>query len=458
VSGRLSIVLHTHMPYVEGFGTWPFGEEWLWEAMATSYLPLLDVLDAHPGRITVSLTPVLCDQLEADGVPERFRAFLREIRPETHRRDIAAAEDPGVARELERSAALYARAGERFGARGGDLVGAFAPHVSWTSSATHAVLPLLVTSAGARLQLGAGIAAHRERFGHWDGGFWLPECGHAPWLDPLLEEAGVHAVCLDLTDVLGHGSPAHLQPLRSAAGPLLVPIDRALMDRVWHADGYPSAAAYRNTRHHTEYRHTPWAVDGTPYDPARGAEQADTHARDFAASAARRLEGGGLAVCAFDTELLGHFWHEGVDWLAATIEACDAAGVELLPLDAALAGVEAGAAPAALPDTSWGEPRDLATWSAPPAGELAWLAREAELRVLATNTHPGPRALRELMALQASDWAFGVSRETAGSYSRERALGHAAELERALADPAGIGPRLRNLAPSLDLSNRPLQG
>ena len=49
VSGRLSIVLHTHMPYVEGFGTWPFGEEWLWEAMATSYLPLLDVLDAHPG-------------------------------------------------------------------------------------------------------------------------------------------------------------------------------------------------------------------------------------------------------------------------------------------------------------------------------------------------------------------------------------------------------------------------
>ena len=40
----LSIVLHTHMPYVEGFGTWPFGEEWLWEAMATSYLPLAAVV------------------------------------------------------------------------------------------------------------------------------------------------------------------------------------------------------------------------------------------------------------------------------------------------------------------------------------------------------------------------------------------------------------------------------
>ena len=59
----LAIVLHTHMPYVEGFGTWPFGEEWLWEAMATCYLPLLDVLEGAP--VTVSLTPVLSDQLAA---------------------------------------------------------------------------------------------------------------------------------------------------------------------------------------------------------------------------------------------------------------------------------------------------------------------------------------------------------------------------------------------------------
>ena len=60
------------MPYVEGYGSWPFGEEWLWEAMATSYLPLLDVLDEAP-ELTLSLTPVLCDQLEAPGVGERFR-------------------------------------------------------------------------------------------------------------------------------------------------------------------------------------------------------------------------------------------------------------------------------------------------------------------------------------------------------------------------------------------------
>ena len=149
---RLAIVLHTHMPYVEGFGTWPFGEEWLWEAIATSYLPLLDVLDEHPGRVTVSLTPVLCDQLEAPGALARCLAFLRDVRPESHRLDIEAEDDPAVAAVLERSAAAYSAAADALERRG-DLVAGFAPHAAWTSAATHAVLPLLATSTGVRLSV-----------------------------------------------------------------------------------------------------------------------------------------------------------------------------------------------------------------------------------------------------------------------------------------------------------------
>ena len=44
--GDLAIVLHSHMPYVEGFGTYPFGEEWLFDAVVRSYLPVLEVADA----------------------------------------------------------------------------------------------------------------------------------------------------------------------------------------------------------------------------------------------------------------------------------------------------------------------------------------------------------------------------------------------------------------------------
>jgi 1,4-alpha-glucan branching enzyme len=426
------------MPYVEGHGTWPFGEEWLWEAMATSYLPLLDVLDAAP-ELTLSLTPVLCDQLAAPGVDERFLAFLREVRAETHRRDIADA-DAVVGAQLERSAAHYATAAERFAALDAGLLGALAPHAAWTSSATHAVLPLLATDPGVRLQVRTGVESHRARFERrrpWRGGFWSPECAHGPWLDPLLEQEGVHATCVDLTDVLGRGSADQLRPLRSPAGPLLVPVDREVVELVWHRDGYPAAAAYRDSHAKTTYEHRPWRNDGAVYDPGAAREQARADAAAFVERVRRRIAGGGLCVFAIDTELLGHWWHEGIDWLRFVVEACRERGVPLVHLDDAVAEVTPVPAPAELPVTTWGEGRDLSTWTAPSVADMAWTARAAELGAVAGARDLRPEAVRELLALQASDWAFVVSQDQAPPYGRERAAGHAA----ALAAGGGDGPR-----------------
>ncbi|HEX8105333.1 MAG TPA: 1,4-alpha-glucan branching protein domain-containing protein [Solirubrobacteraceae bacterium] len=442
--GTLAFVLHTHMPYVEGFGTWPFGEEWLWEAVATSYLPLLDVLDRRPGRVTLSVTPVLADQLEAPGALARCEAFLREIRPESHRRDVAGATDVRVATALEHSAAAYAGVADAVAGVGERLL----RHGTWTSAATHPVLPLLATDAGIRRQLATGIAGHRARTGGWAGGLWLPECAHAPWLDPLLEEAGVRTTCVELTDVFGEGAPEHLRPLRTAAGPLLVPIDRAVIDLVWGMAGYPSGADYRDTRRLTEHRHQAWAVGGEPYDPARAAARARADAGDFVTRAAERVRDGGLCVCALDTELLGHWWHEGPLWLEAVLERAEDAGLRVVPLDEAAAEAEAVAAPAGgLPVTTWGTPRDLSTWSGPAARGLVWRQRAAELR-LARADAPPPRAVRELLAVQASDWAFLLTRELAGEYPVERVEGHLRALDAALAGEVAE-PDLHNLAPVL---------
>lgn len=442
--GELALVLHTHMPYVEGYGTWPFGEEWLWEAIATCYLPLLELLGSHGAPLTLSLTPVLCDQLAAPGVPERFTRFLREVRRETHAIDIAGCREGGkdaYAAELERASGDYERALTQYEALGGDLVGALAPHASWTSSATHAVLPLVATDAGVRLQLEHGIAAHRARFGEWAGGFWLPECAHAPWLDPLLEEAGVHATCVDLTDVLGYGAPEQLVPIASEDGPLLVPIDRATMELVWSDGGYPAHPAYRDYHAFTVHHHRVWRNDGGTYDHEAALAQARAHAVDFVTRTIARLDAGAaalgrpaLAVCALDTELLGHWWYEGIPWLAAVIEEADRQGLALAPLDEALHRHEPVAPPAGgLPTTTWGTPRDLSTWDGPPVADLAWQARAAELRALLdVHPRPSPTALRELLLLQSSDWAFQVTRDLAGSYPRERAAGHCAALDAAL--------------------------
>ena len=433
-----------------GFGTWPFGEEWLWEAIATSYLPLLDVLGRAP--ITLSLTPVLCDQLEAPETTERCVRFLSEVRAETHRLDVEAFREAGehvLADELERSAREYAAAAERLEGLEGGLLSALGEHVTWTSAATHPVLPLLASDTCLALQIQTGVASHRRRFGEWAGGFWLPECAHAPWLDELLEEAGVRSSCVELTALFGSGDPRNLQPLRTDAGTVLWPIDRETISLVWSEHGYPASPAYRNYYGLTSHHHRAWRNDGVPYDPeAIGALIAD-HARDFVGHVRERVAEGGVCVCALDTELLGHWWYEGVRWLTEVIEEAARQGVAMTMLDDALERHEPVPAPPNLDVTSWGEGGDLRTWSGPGVADIAWRARSAELGALALGRRPEDRALRELLALQASDWAFLASRGTAGDYPRERVHGHAEALAAALDSGSELEPALRSLAPDL---------
>ncbi len=453
--GVVSLVLHTHMPYVEGFGTWPFGEEWLWEAVATSYLPILDLLDAG-APLTLSLTPVVCDQLADPAALDRCAAFLRDVRPASHRLDVDAFNEVGAsaeAAELERAAGQYADALARLEAARGDdgLLARLAPHAAWTSSATHAILPLLATDAGVRLQVETGVASHRARFGDgWRGGFWLPECAHEPWVDVFLEEAGVHATCVELTEAFGPGDARHLQPLRSTAGPLLVPIDRVLIDLVWGPGGYPSHGAYRDEHHRTSRDHRPWANDGSVYDAERALAQARTDARAFAERCAERVRDGGLCTLAFDTELFGHHWHEGPAFLAAFVAACADLGLPLVPLDDALADAPAAPWPQGLDAaTSWGQPPTLWTWSGPQVADMVGAQRDGELRVVARGSDVPERAVRELLALQASDWPFLETRALAGPYARERFAGHLRELDAALAGTGAPDPAVRSLAPML---------
>jgi 1,4-alpha-glucan branching enzyme len=462
--GELAIVLHTHMPYVEGFGTWPFGEEWLWEAAAASYVPLLRLLDElgeeqARAKLTLSLTPVLCDQLEAPGASERCVTFLRTVRAETHALEIEEFErrgESGVVHELQRSAAEYASAAdtlERLQDSGG-LTQAFAPYASWTSSATHAILPLLALHESIELQLRVGIESHRHRFGEWGGGFWLPECAHAPWLHSALVEAGVHVTCVEFTNLLGRGHQDNLRPHQPDDGPTLVPIDRAIIDLVWGDQGYPARAAYRDSHRRTQYQCQVWANDGSVYDAARARRQADEDAREFVRAVHERLQSGGLCVCALDTELLGHWWYEGPQWLGAVINEAERQGLTLTALGAeALARhppTEAGSIDFAAP-SSWGAAGDLRTWSAPAVADIVWQARGAELNTFREHAQmPSSRALRELLALQSSDWAFLAHRDWAADYPRQRASGHAAQLARALKGETEE-PHVRNLAPYLEL-------
>jgi 1,4-alpha-glucan branching enzyme len=454
------------MPYVEGFGTWPFGEEWLFEAVASSYVPVLSVVQDAP--ITISVTPVLADQLEAiraGDAGERYGRFVRELRALVHAEDAKELDQAGeteLAAELRRAAGDY----ERADAFGRDLPAAFAGlrHAElWTSAATHAVLPLLATRVGVALQVEAGIESHAERFGNWRGGFWLPECAFRPGLDHDLSEFGVHVFCVDQTDHFGRGSLDNLEPVRTREGAIAVPIDWETICLVWDMDdGYPTAPVYRDYHRKTRYHLKPWNVAGAPYRHEDALAQVGEHARAFVAHAAARLDAyeaergrPGLVCCALDTELLGHWWYEGPAWLAAVIEEADAAGVPLRTVSDAVALCEPVERP--LAESTWGKPKTLRTWDCPAVAEIAFAQRRGELAVVAAATRLGrsarlARAARELLALQSSDWAFQATNDQAGPYPLERAQRHAAELHRALEGTAEPDPRVHNLQPHLDLA------
>ncbi len=474
------------MPYVEGFGTWPFGEEWLFEAVATVYLPLIEAVRGAP--VTIGLTPVLCDQLEAlEGeAGDRLLAFLREIRAPIHAEDSAGMDESGkpeLAEELRRAAGDYERATHALAADGGrDLIGAFRALAAdggpslWTSSATHAVLPLLATTPGLQLQVDAGIASHRARFGDFGGGFWLPECAYEPGLERDLAGEGVTAFCVDQTDAFGLGAPEHLEPVATAAGPVAVPLDWQTVALVWDdKHGYPTDLAYRDYHGRTLHDLRPWNNGGEPYDHDAALARARTHARDFVERTIARLDGyhaecgrPGLVTCALDAELLGHWWYEGLDWLRAVLDEAKTAGLDLVTLPRGLERIE-HARDRELAASSWGTPKDLSTWEGPRVAEIAFAARRAELRTVAAvaaHGHSGSngnlaaveRAARELLALQSSDWAFLMTRELAADYPLERIAAHEAALDDALAalkDSVAVTdrvsePSLRNLAPRLD--------
>jgi 1,4-alpha-glucan branching enzyme len=459
-AGDLAIVLHSHMPYVEGFGTYPFGEEWLFDAVIRSYLPVLEFAD----RLTMSVTPVLADQLEDAGTRQRLRDFLVEWRVGAAEADLDQV--PVECRTAcEAELARYRRALELLEEVGGDPLLPFQRAAAEgrvalaASSATHAVLPLLATRQGLRLQLDAGLRSHRRRF-DWDGGFWLPECAYAPELEWRLAEAGVRWFCVDQS---AHEQPLEaLAPVRTEAGPVALPIDWEAVGWLWSLDGYPSDPAHAQFAGKSLRGIRIWKVGGGAYDPAAAAAAAHRQAAEFLAATAARLrefaaERGrrGLLVFAIDTELIGHWWSEGPIWLRAVLEGAAAAGVRTVTVPQALAEHEPVERPLAA--SSWGEEKDFRTWDSPAVADLAWGARRLELRLLRALSAglrgaAALRASRELLAVQASDWAFLDRRGEAGDYAFLRATDHARAMLEAIDSGPATDSRMRSLAPDLSLA------
>ncbi len=448
-------------PTSRASGPTPSGRSGCSTRSIRSYLPVLEVAR----DLTMTVTPVLADQLEDAGRAAAAARVPGRVADRRRRGRSARGAAPSAGRPAKRSwpatgghwscstrpAAIRSQPFRGAAAEGRVALAA--------SSATHAVLPLLATRAGLRLQLDAGIRSHRRRFG-WDGGLWLPECAYSPGLEWRLAEHGVRWFCVDQS---AHEAPLDaLAPVETEAGPTALPIDWEAIGWLWSLDGYPSDPAHAQFAGKSLRGIRLWRVGGGAYDPAAAAAAARRQAGEFLAAASSRLRAfaarrgrRGLLVFAIDTELLGHWWSEGHLWLAAVLDRAAEAGVRTVTVPRALVEHEPLARPLAA--STWGEGKDLRTWDSPPVEDLAWGARRLELRLLRALSQglrgdPALRAARELLAAQASDWAFLDRRGQAGDYAFQRATDHAAAMLEAIDCGRVTDPRMRSLAPDLSLA------
>lgn len=199
--GSFCLVLHGHLPYVLRHGKWPHGEDWLYEAAAETYLPLLATIDEcsflnAPPRITIGLTPVLLEQLAHEDFKSGFERYIADAvdRANRDRKEFEGKNNGHLAYLAGRWAEFYEKLAEQFAGINRDIPGAFAQRARagliqiLTSAATHAYLPLLYEDSSIRAQLRAGLTSSHRILGFKPTGIWLPECAYRPggsWSPPI---------------------------------------------------------------------------------------------------------------------------------------------------------------------------------------------------------------------------------------------------------------------------------
>lgn len=194
VKGYFCLVLHSHIPYTKNAGKWPFGEEWLYEAMAETYVPVLDVLADLSKRalntpVCIGISPVLMEQLADPYMNGGFEDYL-DRRTAAAKKDVArfaSTCDHKLRRLAEACVEYYEEVRDSYIRRWKrNLLSAF----RWlqdsgciegiTTAATHAYLPLIGDERSIRMQLSVGRSTHETYLGRAPAGIWLPECGYRP--------------------------------------------------------------------------------------------------------------------------------------------------------------------------------------------------------------------------------------------------------------------------------------
>lgn len=459
-------------------------EHWLFEAVAETYLPLIEVLrglehDGVPASLAIDVSPtlasMLCDELLRDRTEAYFESLLDLLQKEKKR----TWGDPGLApvvdwydKRLKRLLGLYRWLGRDICRELARLEDAGVVELA-TCAGTHPLLPMLMERPEmVRGHVRSAVREHARIFGRKPRGIWLPECAYAPGLDRYLAEADLRWFIVD-----AHGvEHAYPRPRFGVHAPVYTEFGVAAFARdigparqVWSSEaGYPGDPLYREF-----YRDVGWDLDyeyvkpyidpngarmftglkyyrvtahegdhREPYDPGAAEGRANDHAGHFFDSRvadAERLSSSlgrpAVITCPYDAELFGHWWFEGTRFLdfllrkvAHDTDVLDA----LTPSEVLRRRPENQVVQ--MEASTWGASGYFDVWV---GASNEWCMPhlvgigERLVRLLRAHRGKGPevdrvlrQAAREAMLAQSSDWTFLMSTGTAVEYSSRRFIEH----------------------------------
>jgi 1,4-alpha-glucan branching enzyme len=503
------------MPYVLSHGKSPHGTDWLTEAAAECYLPLLDTLDRLVSegikpRWTLNIVPVLAEQLSDEAFKVEFESYCQAkidfaITDQKHFSQMGELMLEGVAAMWQR---YYTRALVQFKHQWGrDLVGAFKHFQDQgaieiiTSGATHGYQPLLGTDESCQAQVSLGVQIYEKHFGKKPRGIWLPECAYRPrysWKSPVgktevawermgteevIKNAGLDYFFVDshmirggmplgtyaanfpqLAEMFARSSKYFTPPAEFRSeyehyalpnGVVVFARDPQTTVKVWSGEsGYPGDEHYlefHKQRYPGRLRY--WRISQNkqdlgqkqPYDPYQAFERIKGHAEDLVATLKSTLaqykglaDRTGTLVAMYDTELFGHWWWEGPEFLYELYKALAKDGSLELVSGSDVLDEEPPRHGITMPEGSWGEGGYHYIWI---NDDNVWTyeklyAIERKLRTMAKEYNGGPahqivvQAAREMLLAEASDWQFLISTFSAKDYAEVRFKDHIERFER----------------------------
>ncbi|MCX7905761.1 MAG: DUF1957 domain-containing protein [Elusimicrobiales bacterium] len=484
--GYLCLVLHAHLPYVRHPEYPDFLEEdWFFEAMCETYIPLLDIYErlTNEGvdfRITMSLTPPLCNMMSDPLLNERFKNYLYK-RIELCEKEIFRTKNTPFYKTAQMYLSRFLRIREIYeDYYKGYIINGFKKFQELgkleiiTCCATHGFLPLQIRKEAVNAQIKIATDDYREKFGRSPRGIWLAECAYNPGDDHFLKDYGIRFFFLETHGIL-YGTP---RPRYGVYAPVYCPSGVAAFARdmesahqVWSAEmGYPGdyryREFYRDVGYDLDYDYIkPYLhLDGVrrnvgikyykitgrvplsekqPYEPDEAKEIAAIHAGNFMFNRERQIEylesflgRKPVVVSMYDAELFGHWWFEGpwfLEYLFKKIHYDQKTIKMITPIEYLNIYPDNQVVQPIM--SSWGDKGYNEVWL---NGSNDWIYRhlhKATQRMIDLankfyhTTDPLiirtlKQCARELVLATSSDWPFLMTVGTAKTYSTRRFITH----------------------------------